>query len=611
MNILFLLAVVAVALILAGRWYAPLIARVLGERPDRTTPAIARNDGFDYVPTRTSVVFAHHYASIAGAGPIVGPILAIYYGWGPVLLWIVLGAILIGAVHDFVATHIAMREGGHNLAVVTKRYVGRTAFLLMLLLFVSILVIICAAFLDLSARALTSKVPLTHLGLSESQSTFRTTTLPDGQPAAIIGGIASTSVIFITLFSPLLGYLYIKKRIAIWICSSLAVVICGVSIAIGFAWPLSISPEHWKYALSGYVLLAAGLPVWLFLQSRDFINVHILYVGILFFLLALIGAGISGGGALAEHTSLPFSQVGFASQRIGPLWPILFITISCGAVSGFHSLCAGGTTCKQLKSEPAARHVGFYAMLLESFFAACVVGCVLVGLSAPNYTQYCYPLEGKPNAVLTFAMAVGHTANIGLNLPVAFGAIGAMLMLEGFLITTLDTAIRLTRYLLEEAWTAIYARDELSVTAGSNSSAVTANPEQCPAVPLLLRQHWFNTSLAVAAMLAVALSNGYLAIWPIFGASNQLLAALALLIASCWLAAQARPVWYTLLPAGFMLVTSLSAICYTFAMQVSKATLGWPLMIATGVALLATLGILICMLDRMRRGYSAHPTVTV
>jgi len=174
-NILLIMAVAALALILGGRFYAPLLARVLGERADRPTPAALVNDGRDYVPTPTPVVFAHHYASIAGAGPIIGPVLAIYYGWGPALLWIVLGGIFLGAVHDFAATHITMREGGKNLAVVARRYIGPAAFAMMLVMLVALLVLVCAAFLDLSAAALTSKVPVKMLGLGADQTAFRTT----------------------------------------------------------------------------------------------------------------------------------------------------------------------------------------------------------------------------------------------------------------------------------------------------------------------------------------------------------------------------------------------------------------------------------------------------
>ena len=170
MIVLAMMAVAAAALLLAGRFYAPVIGRVLGEREDRTTPAVVVNDGRDYVPTKTPVVFAHHYASIAGAGPIIGPVLAILYGWGPALLWILLGGIFLGAVHDYAATHIALREGGKNLTVVARRYIGPGAFVMLLMLLIALLALVCAAFLDLSAKALTSMVPLTSTSHSPAGS---------------------------------------------------------------------------------------------------------------------------------------------------------------------------------------------------------------------------------------------------------------------------------------------------------------------------------------------------------------------------------------------------------------------------------------------------------
>ncbi|MCH7813992.1 MAG: carbon starvation protein A, partial [Planctomycetes bacterium] len=319
MSVLVIMLLAALGLILGGRFYAPVIGRVLGERADRITPAVAFDDGRDYVPTKTPVVFAHHFASIAGAGPIIGPVLAILYGWGPTLLWIVVGGVFLGAVHDYVSTHIALREGGKNLTVVARRYIGPGAFVMLLILLIAMLALVCAAFLDLSAAALTSKVPLEVLGLSADQTTFR---VEDGQ--AVIGGIASTSVVVITLCSPLLGFLYLKRKVPVWLCSVLAMVICGLSIAIGLRWPMSVSPESWKLLIAGYVLISAGLPVWLFLQSRDFINVHILYAGMAFLVVSLIAAGLRGGGQMAGETPIPMDNWAAASSKMGSGWPVLF-----------------------------------------------------------------------------------------------------------------------------------------------------------------------------------------------------------------------------------------------------------------------------------------------
>ncbi len=573
MTVLVIMVAGAVALIMGARFYAPVIAKVLGERQDRVTPAVTINDGRDYVPTKTPIVFAHHYASIAGAGPVIGPVLAILYGWGPAFLWIILGGIFLGGVHDYVATHIAVREGGKNLTVIARRYVGQGAFIMLLVLLIFLLALVCAAFLDLSATALTSKVPLDVLQLSVGQRMFR---VVDGQ--AVIGGIASTSVIVITFCSPLIGFLYLKLKTRVLLCSLLALIISGGSILIGLKFPMAVTPNTWKLMICGYVLISAGLPVWLFLQSRDFINVHILYMGMAFLVVAVLAAAVRGGGQMAGTSGIPFSNFAEASERLGPGWPVLFVVIACGAVSGFHGLCAGGTTCKQLNNEPAARRVGYYGMLLESFLALSVVCCMIIGLSLVDYRAYCHPEVGKGNAILTFAMAVGHTTHVGLGLPIAAGALGAMLLLEGFLVTTLDTAIRLTRYMIEEGWAMFFGKYDVfaELAAAQPGEAETPGTTEKPPVVepsatttvvetrglfraflRLLRHYWINSGLAVGLMMLLVYGTDYNILWKIFGSTNQLLAAMTLLIGSCWLMSRRRPVWYTLLPSLFMLVTSV------------------------------------------------------
>ena len=638
MSVLLIMVVGAGVLFLGGRFYAPLIARVLGERADRQTPAVQINDGRDYVPTQTPVVFAHHYASIAGAGPIIGPVLALYYGWGPALLWILLGGVFLGAVHDYVATHIAVREGGKNLAVVTRRYVGLAAFGMMVVLLVALLVLVCAAFLDLSARALTSMVPLSVLQLPHDQTLLR---VQEGK--AVIGGIASTSVIVITACSPLLGFLYLKRKTPVWLCSLLAIVICAISILIGLKFPLPVKPLTWKLLISGYVLISAGLPVWWFLQSRDFINVHILYVGLGFLVVALVAAGLRGGGEAGQAaTAIPVNNWTEASDhpKFGPGWPVMFVMIACGAVSGFHSLCAGGTTCKQLKTEPATRQVGYYAMLLESFLALCVVCCLIVGLSLIDYEHY--RLE-ENNPVLTFALSVGRSAHVGLGVPISVGLVGGMLLLEGFLVTTLDTAIRLTRYMIEEGWATIFGRYDVfgedaaqqhaaaSVSSGNERGALEITGADGLSIerpdlrdgrpgPVVatrgarrwalraLKYYWVNSGIAVGLMLLLGLGNGYQVVWKIFGSSNQLLAALTLIVATGWLVTRRRPVWYTLLPAIFMLVTSVTMMVRLLATEFLP---GWPetapLAITAVVVLLMSTGIVACVARRWARRGAAAP----
>jgi len=644
-TVLIVMVIAGAVLLAGGRFYAPLIARVLGERAERATPAVKINDGRDYVPTRTPVVFAHHYASIAGAGPIIGPILAIYYGWGPALLWILLGGVFLGAVHDYVATHIAVREGGKNLAIVARRYIGTGAFVMMLVMLVALLVLVCAAFLDASARALTSRVPIEYLKMSSGQSLLE---IEDGN--ALIGGIASTSVVVITMFSPLLGFLYLKRKTPVWLCSLLAIGICAVSIVIGLYLPMRVEPQTWKGMISGYVLISAGLPVWLFLQSRDFINVHILYVGMAFLVVALFAAAIRGGGEFgSQATSVPVTNWVEAGKKLGPAWPVLFITIACGAVSGFHSLCAGGTTCKQLRTEAATRHVGYYAMLLESFLAVCVICSVIVGLKLADYRFFCYEVEtesGTGNPILTFALSVGHTAHVGLGLPIAMGTLGAMLLLEGFLVTTLDTAIRLTRYMIEEGWAILFGRCDVFAADAARQQQALATPEgsERGAVEItgaggltierpdlheslrgrviktsgiaraslkLLRHYWVNSGIAVALMLLLGWGKGFVVLWKIFGSSNQLLAALTLVVATCWLLAKARPVWYTLLPATFMLVTSVWSLVRLLVVDfLPNWSTRAPLAITAFVVLAMTVGIVVLAIRRWaRRDVAAAVTV--
>ncbi len=633
MTIVLILIAAVCAYLLAGSLYAGRISKVLGEDNTRPTPAVALSDGRDYVPTRTPVVFAHHFASIAGAGPIVGPVLALYYGWLPAVLWIILGAVFIGAVHDYVATYVALREGGRSIAVIGRRLMGRGAFILLTFFLVAVLTLVCAAFLNLSAVALTSVVPLGMLGLDENQTLFSVVTGPDpitGQPTKLaqIGGIASMSVIVITAFSPFMGFLYVRRQTPVWVCSAMATGICALSLIVGLYFPVRIGEGTWKLLISIYVLIASGLPVWVLLQSRDFINVHILYVGMVLVTISLIGAVINGAGNItATPGTIPAVNLTLAEAQktLGPTWPVLFITIACGAVSGFHSLCAGGTTCKQLSTERAARQVGFLGMLLESLLAVLVVCVLLVGLKLSGYQALLYPtLPGaKGNAVLTFAMGVGHTANLGLGVSVAVGAIGAMLLLEGFLVTTLDTAVRLTRYLLEEGWASLFERYDVgAVSAGDGTlNGPEAKAEYQPVgagglvvasdsatsqavrgqraggfvggMMRLARHYWFNSALAVGLMLLLGLGNGYKALWGIFAASNQLLAAMGLLIGTLWILRQGRSVWYTLIPCFLMLATTLSMLVWSL---VKTYIPGWPgtasLLVADLVVLVLGIGVL-------------------
>lgn len=613
MTILLVFLASSAALLLGGTVYSRIMARVLGEDASRTTPAVRINDGRDFVPTATPVVFAHHFASIAGAGPIIGPLLALCFGWLPAVIWIVCGGILIGGVHDYCATLIAIREGGRSLAVVTRNTLGRPAFLLFIFLIIAMLALVTAVFLQISAQALTNVASAAELGLQPGEHILARHEIADasGQTLIRIGGIASTSVIVITLVAPFIGYLYIKRGVNVWLCSLLAVIVCCVSVTIGVRWPVRTSEMIWMWGISGYTLLAAGLPVWLFLQSRDFINVHLLYVGMVLLASAVIGAGLRDVPAGIDYATVAQGSVLTKSW----LWPALFITIACGACSGFHSLCAGGTTCKQLRSETAARRVGYWGMLLESFLAICVVCAVTIGLSHARYIEICYPAVGKANVNLGFSLAMGNTLHLGLGISSVWGTIFGMLLLEGFVVTTLDTAVRLNRYLFEEVWATLFARYDVfaqaaaaaaGMTAVAGSGGIPADPSAlaCPADGLAsrtaarpsrgalralfvgMRTPWFNTILAVALMLWMATQGGVRTIWELFASGNQLLAGMGLAVASIWLLHRGRRTLYTLLPSAFMLITTLTMLVKLLVGKYIPNASTMPALLAADVVLL-------------------------
>lgn len=584
MSVLGVLGVSAAVLWAAGVLYSRWISRRVGEDPERSTPAVRINDGCDYVPTPTPVVFAHHYASIAGAGPIIGPVVAIVFGWVPALLWVLFGGVFVGAVHDYLATFLAVREGGHSVATIARRLLGKGVFVALVLFLIVSLALVCATFLNASATALVSSLPFDRIEMPQDQTLFRVIESPQGR-RVVIGGIASTSVIVITAMAPLLGWMYIRRKVAVWKCSLLAVAICAASILAGIGRPVALSENAWKWVLSGYVLVAAGIPVWIFLQSRDFINVHLLYVGLMLLVLTLAVAGLKGA---SSPDPLPAFNLPQGQEALGPFWPMLFITIACGAVSGFHSLCAGGTTCKQLVSEPAARRVGYFGMILESFLGLCVIAVLMIGTGWMNYLRDVHPsligAPGKSNWILGFAVAVGNAGKIAFGAPVAVGALGGMILLEGFLVTTLDTAIRLSRYLIEEVWRVFFGRYDVfaasaprrreearraTAPAGSGDlpSALPLEGGESTEVPIptrgifrlllkILSHYWVNSGIAVGLMILFAFSGGILSLWGLFATSNQLLAALVLGLAALWLWNQGRPPWFAVLPCLFMLATT-------------------------------------------------------
>ncbi len=559
MNIGIIMLLSVVVLLTGYRLYGRYVAKLAGIDETIPTPAVRVNDGVDYVPAKAPVLFGHHFASIAAAGPIVGPTLAIMYGFVPTWLWIILGVIFIGAVHDFMSLFVSMREGGRSIAEVARRTLGRTGFIFFVSFAILLCLLVSAAFLQLTAISLTSLYPVSGLGLPPEQTLIKTV-VQDGQSFARIGGIASTSAVIITLLAPLVGYLFYKRNARVWLMSLLALGLCTGSVVIGMEYPITLEPTVWMAIICFYSLAASWVPVWVILQPRDFVNVHLLYIGLLAMVVGVIGSGIAGVTIDAPAFNLSAESI----NALGWAWPFLFVTIACGACSGAHSLIASGTTSKQIASEAHAPLIGYGGMLLEALLGICVTLVIVGGLGFAEYKTIVWK-EG--NAPLAFALGVGKTLD-HVGLPTVFGTVFGILMLEGFLVTTVDTIIRLTRYLFEELWAALMSN-----------------------VPALLRNRFVNTSLAIVLIAGLAFSNGYKAIWPIFGSANQLLAALTLVAVTAWLLQKARQVWFAALPATFMVITTLASLVLLLKRYVEDSN--WVLSITNVLLLFLALGVVV------------------
>jgi len=533
MNVAVLLIVTAVLFFLAYRFYARFIARLFEENDNNPTPACVLTDHCDYVPTKPQVLFGHHFASIAGGGPIIGPTVALLFGFLPLWLWAVLGTIFIGAVHDMTVLFASVREKGKSVAEIAKESLGNGGFFLFITFAILMLLLLTSAFLGLTATALTSLISLDILRLDPSQTVVRTI-MVGGVEKAQIGGIASTSVIFITCFAPILGWLVYKKNINVYLAAVIAIIVCFASIFVGMNFPITLKPEVWMIILCFYTLFAAGIPVWIILQPRDFTNSFLLYLGAAALFIGGLVAGFKG-----VTFSAPVLNMAEGTSKLGPIWPFLFITVACGAISGFHSLVAGGTTSKQIAKESHIRPIAFGGMLLEGLLAIGVMIAVGCGIPFTDYVDIAFPTVAgvKANPILAFAAGVGGLLDKSLGIAPIYGTIFGILLVEGFVVTTLDTAVRLNRYLLEELWQVIFKN-----------------------VPKVMKSYLFNALLCVVLMYLLAVTNAFALIWPIFGSANQLLASLALIAVSAWLAKRKKTAWFTILPAIFMMVTTIYSL---------------------------------------------------
>lgn len=518
---IFLVGVVAFGV--AYRFYGRFLERKFEVTEESSTPAHELLDHVDYVPTRPLILFGHHFSSIAGAGPIVGPIIAgLAYGWLPVFLWIVLGAIFVGGVHDFGALIASIRHRGRSIGEICKEILNPASYRIFLWFIWLTMIYILIVFLDLTATTFAPVLTPETLQTAEGMTQMR-----------IGGTVATASLLYIAL-AILFGLAIYRFKAPTWLGTLIFVPLVFASLYVGHRFPLSadfIRPfmgqtkNTWAMILVVYCFVAATLPVWILLQPRDYLSSFLLYA-------CLLGGGIglflaSSKGVV--HLSYP-AFVTWKDPLLQYLYPALFVTVACGAVSGFHSLVSSGTTSKQLNRERDARPVAYGGMLTEGVLALIALSTVMI-LSAK-------PAGQTPVAV--FATGLGRMLNtIGLSKDLASAF--AMLALSTFLLTTLDTCTRLSRFVLEEI---------LNARGGWRRFATTA---ACLAPPafLVLRQ---------IPGPGGKLMPAWQAIWPAFGATNQLLAALAMLVVFGWLFETRKSYVVVLVPFLFMAATTVTAL---------------------------------------------------
>jgi len=510
MNTLIIALILIAWLILGYKIYGSFIEKkVVQADKSRVTPAQELRDGIDYSPAKKPLLFGHHFSSIAGAGPILGPLLGVlYFGWLGALLWVAIGSIFLGAVHDYTALMTSVQNKGTSLADVSKNTLGfRTKIIFSVFIWMALALII-AVFAVVASQTLVS------------------------QPEIVI---PTFGLIFIAM---VFGWLIYRKNINIVAGTLLSLIALFFLIYVGNLLPIILPAQilgmsgqkFWFFILIIYSMFASSLPVWFLLQPRDYISTWILFLGL----------GLGYLGLLLAHPSLNAPAFVSFNSKGGPLWPMLFVIIACGAISGFHSLVAGGTTAKQLPDELSGKLIGYGGMVTEAALAGLVIfiaASALIwdpsGMESQFGFQYFMTTLGDP--IRAFATGYGKLISSLPGLTLVIGTFFGMVMLNAFVLTTLDTGTRIGRFITTEL-------------LGKK-------------VPPL-QNRWVASLFILVFAAVLGGTEGYNVIWPIFGASNQLVAALALIVVSSYLVGIKRPKKYTVYPAIFMLLTTLGALVY-------------------------------------------------
>ena len=543
-----LVLVVGIGILIAGYvFYGKWLAEQWGVDPKRKTPAFTEEDGVDYVPAKAPVLMGHHFASIAGAGPINGPIQAAVFGWVPVFLWIILGGIFFGAVTDFGALYASVKNEGKSMGLLIEQYIGKTGKKLFLLFCWLFTLIVTAAFADMVA------------------GTFNAYETVDGvtslSAAATVNGAAGSISLLFIAFAVVFGLIQKKAQFHGWKQTLLGLVCTVAAFVIGMNCPLITTKANWSYMVFAYIFLAAVLPMWLLMEPRDLMTTF-MFAGM------IIGAVV---GLLVAHPAMNLAPyTGFHNEKSGDLFPILFVTVACGAVSGFHSLVSSGTSSKAITNEKDMPKVGFGAMLLESLLAVLAL-CVAGAAASADGT----PATGTPFAIFSSGVA-GFLEMFGI--PVYAAQCFMTMCVSALALTSLDSVARIGRMSFQE----LFSVDDMEHAEGWRK---------------LLCNKYFATVITLVCGYILT-QIGYSNIWPLFGSANQLLSALVLITLCVFLRVTGRENRTLLVPLVVMLCVTFTALVERCIALVKAYNAGTAVFMVEGLqliiaVLLMVLGVII------------------
>ena len=519
-----------------GRW----LAKTWGISPDAKTPAYELRDGVDYEPADTQVVFGHQFASIAGAGPINGPIQAAVFGWVPVLLWLLIGGVFFGAVQDFSAMYASVKNKGRTIGYIIEQYIGKLGKKLFLLFCWLFCILVVAAFADV--------VDGTFMGFAE-----------DGSKIVANGSVAMTSVLFI-VEAVALGFILHNAKLGKLVNTILAIVLLVGGISIGLNFPIFVEKGTWQIIVFAYIAIASIAPVWVLLQPRDYLNSYLLVIMIV---MAVIGVIVTN-----PTINLP-AFTSYYVEGTGTMFPILFVTIACGAVSGFHSLVASGTASKQINNEKAMLPVSFGAMLLESMLGVIsLIAVASFATGAAAEAGYNTPPQIFAGAVANFL------SELGLPHTVIFTLIN--LAVSAFALTSLDSVARIGRLSFQELFLDSSIEDE------------KMKPWR-----KVVTNKYFATMITLVFAYVLA-KVGYKSIWPLFGSANQLLSALALIACAVYFKKTNRKGWMLWIPMVIMLCVTMTALIQRMIALVKDLTPGNILQLTFAISLMI-LGVIVAV----------------